>query len=317
MAELDQSGFSAVDAFFGADRSGKSTSQNVESSTTRNTRPSSGKRLGVGASTTEAAASPTGNALHKRVLQVGRKRGRQEVTNEEEEEEDEVGDTIDAPDNDDSDEDEAAGRTSIATAKPAVGSNPAAHMKTKSKKKKKKGKKEREKEKGTTTTTSSLETNIAATTESVPATNDTTTTEAIRKQKRKRPKIRSRQKNIRKDNREKKPDHLVVGSTNYQGRPLTEQTRHRLNLAPSKASAKLASVAQSVVVDKEESPPNDTTTNTMEMDMNTEKPTSAEDQPSPETTGKGGVEEEVVLSKQGPPKAKKRRRKSKFKNLTF
>jgi hypothetical protein len=42
-------------------------------------------------------------------------------------------------------------------------------------------------------------------------------------EKRKRPKTRSKQKNIRRDNREndKKPAHLLIGSKDYQGRPLT------------------------------------------------------------------------------------------------
>lgn len=42
--------------------------------------------------------------------------------------------------------------------------------------------------------------------------------------KRKRPKTRSKQKNIRRDRRaiEHKPEHLQIGSKHYTGRPLTE-----------------------------------------------------------------------------------------------
>ena len=55
--------------------------------------------------------------------------------------------------------------------------------------------------------------------------------------KRKRRKIRSRQKNIYKDNRpaDKRPKHLVPGNRMYQGRPLTDETRSKLDLPPSKA----------------------------------------------------------------------------------
>ena len=50
--------------------------------------------------------------------------------------------------------------------------------------------------------------------------------------KRKRKKVRSRQKNIRKDNRaaNNKPTHLVPGRSDYIGRPLTKETRKRLGL---------------------------------------------------------------------------------------
>ncbi|KAL7531792.1 hypothetical protein ACHAWF_007045 [Thalassiosira exigua] len=50
--------------------------------------------------------------------------------------------------------------------------------------------------------------------------------------KRKRKKVRSRQKNIRKDTRSvnAKPSHLVLGRSDYAGRQLTEETRKRLGL---------------------------------------------------------------------------------------
>jgi hypothetical protein len=56
--------------------------------------------------------------------------------------------------------------------------------------------------------------------------------------KKKRRKVRSRQKNIFKDTRssEEKPDYLVPGGrAAYQGRPMTEGTRDKLNLPKSKA----------------------------------------------------------------------------------
>jgi hypothetical protein len=48
--------------------------------------------------------------------------------------------------------------------------------------------------------------------------------------KRKRRKVRSRQKNISKDNGDVKPLHLIPGQRNYQGRPLTEEMRSWLHL---------------------------------------------------------------------------------------
>lgn len=56
------------------------------------------------------------------------------------------------------------------------------------------------------------------------------------KKKRYRKKVRSRQKNIRKDHRSAndKPSRLVPGRADYEGRPLTDETRKRLGLEPAK-----------------------------------------------------------------------------------
>jgi len=50
--------------------------------------------------------------------------------------------------------------------------------------------------------------------------------------RKKRRKVRSRQKNIYKDRRDRgeKPSHLVPGNKDYRGRPLTAETRAKLNL---------------------------------------------------------------------------------------
>lgn len=55
--------------------------------------------------------------------------------------------------------------------------------------------------------------------------------------KRKRIKTRSKQKNIRRDNRpdDQKPSHLKFGSNEYKGRPITSQTREKLGLPTKKA----------------------------------------------------------------------------------
>lgn len=49
----------------------------------------------------------------------------------------------------------------------------------------------------------------------------------------KRVKTRSKQKNIRRDNRsaESKPSHLQIGSKEYSGRPLTQETKKLLGIA--------------------------------------------------------------------------------------
>ena len=54
----------------------------------------------------------------------------------------------------------------------------------------------------------------------------------------KKRKVRSKQKNIRKDSRplSAKPEHLRLGNPRYSGRPLTQETRQRLDLPPSKTS---------------------------------------------------------------------------------
>ena len=56
--------------------------------------------------------------------------------------------------------------------------------------------------------------------------------------KKKRRKVRSKQKNIKKDNRatHEKPEHLRVGSKIYAGRPMTAETRHFKNLPESRTS---------------------------------------------------------------------------------
>ena len=59
--------------------------------------------------------------------------------------------------------------------------------------------------------------------------------------KKKRKKIRSRQKNIRKDHRAEndKPSHLIVGTNEYCGRPMTKETRQKLGIqSTAKKSAK-------------------------------------------------------------------------------
>jgi hypothetical protein len=189
------------------------------------------------------------------------------------------------------DEQEEIGRTAMIQERPpnpATFEYSETEHKMKQKKKKKKGKKERQKEQETldkkvssdsaqadadatttttTTTTASyrvdatLDQNEEKLPESATTTNGeggpgdqaatTTTTTTRNNAKKKRRKIRSRQKNIYKDKRDIKPDHLRVEKTpsarhQYQGRPLTAETRAKLSLPPSKSSSlRLAAVATS------------------------------------------------------------------------
>ena len=58
--------------------------------------------------------------------------------------------------------------------------------------------------------------------------------------KKRRKKVRSRQKNIRKDNRplEQRPEHLRPGHTAYKGRPLSAATKEKMGLPPNKEQVK-------------------------------------------------------------------------------
>lgn len=109
---------------------------------------------------------------------------------------------------------------------------------TKSKKKKKKGKKERAQEQqpqavqdvedATATTTTPNDTEQNTTTTAVEPGN----TGSNNNTKRKRKKVRSKQKNIAKDNRtaNEKPSHLVLGRADYGGRPMTQTTKDKLGI---------------------------------------------------------------------------------------
>ena len=69
----------------------------------------------------------------------------------------------------------------------------------------------------------------------VPSTSQPPPTTTTTK-KRKKPKVRSKQKNIKKDSRpsSQKPEHLRIGTKEYAGRPLTAQTRSFLSIPPSR-----------------------------------------------------------------------------------
>ena len=61
-------------------------------------------------------------------------------------------------------------------------------------------------------------------------TGDDTNNSNTRNKHKRRKKVRSRQKNIYKDQRDVKPAHLVPGHRHYKGRPLTAETRAKLHM---------------------------------------------------------------------------------------
>eukprot|EP00980_Cylindrotheca_fusiformis_P009355 scaffold2047_cov129-Cylindrotheca_fusiformis.AAC.34 len=211
MAEFDAGGFSAFDQFFGEtndDPSSKKGKDPLVGTSSRKT-----KRGGVGADVPREKVKQ--DRISERLLRVGgSKRSR-----EEDEEHSVEG-------NDDGDLEEEAGRTGIA---PKV-----TKKKSESEKgevpTKKLGKKERKR--------LQQEQETSKTNDAVEETTKDASAEESKKTRPKRRKVRSRQKNIRKDNRstDEKPKHLQVGASDYKGRPLTEETRSRLSLPPSKSA---------------------------------------------------------------------------------
>ncbi|KAL7473972.1 hypothetical protein ACHAXS_014242 [Conticribra weissflogii] len=220
-------------------------------------------RLGVGASNSTNNTNQENKNLpskdwtatgKKKILSIGKKRRGHE---DDDDEDTAILKRNNGHDSDDGDGEEEGGRTSIvserkrkvprentnAVSAPATSVHgvdeevpPSPEAKSK-KKRKKKGKKEREVEKDATAPSALndvddspanvnniKESNQNGTDESIPA-----PTEILNKNnnKRKRKKIRSRQKNIRKDTRaaNDKPSYLVLGRSDYAGRPLTKATR--------------------------------------------------------------------------------------------
>ena len=265
MAPINDGAFAAVDAFFGVDSS-KAVSVTATASNERVSETVRGRRLGVGATKLGSAiithdSSKTVNHVgnsKKRILQVGSKKRSRKVGYGDEEEEDD-GDSSSGTADSDSEEDE--GRTAIDSGGPKTNKNKSDLSKTntvvassstemigKPQQKKNLGKKERQRlAKDQLEKESSVP--VETTTTNSAASNDNTTKERqdgadtnTQKLKR-RKKVRSRQKNIRKDNRDVKPEHLVPGSRNYKGLPLTPETRAKLNL-PVMAKSPFASDRQ-------------------------------------------------------------------------
>jgi len=272
-AEFDVSGFSAVDKFFGNDETkNKSTISSSSATKEGHVVGSKGKRRrgGVGTSTDvddDSKKLLSSDALSKKILNVGRKRRSREDNVDDDEEDENYIDGGDHGVNDDDDEMIDGGRTNIVEkstlskkGKSVAGSsdkltNDQAIVGSKIPKKKL-GKKERQRQKQQEETSAAAATQVEvfepvaenSAHEQDDETRDSAAedtkdsaglithnnTEKYPGAKKKRKKVRSRQKNIYKDNRTKdeKPAHLTRGNPNYQGRPMTEATREKLNLPP-------------------------------------------------------------------------------------
>jgi hypothetical protein len=225
--EVNKSAFAAVDALFGSEERSETKKQQqkpvIETS----------QRLGVGAKATSKNPDPVSSTI----LQVGRKRQRENEGHVEES-------LLESVARDDSDE-EDLGRTAIDSNNKVVATSSAVIVDS-STKKRKKGKKERalskaNGEQGVKSDSAQPDNNLSQ--ENSLKQNEDAEQElkgGTASTKRKRRKIRSKQKNIYKDQREKKPEHLIVGSKNYKGRPLTAETRAKLNLPATKSSSNLS-----------------------------------------------------------------------------
>jgi len=230
---VNDGAFKAVDAFFGVD-SGKEEASSLKATATN--KPSTNNhRLGVGAS--PSSSKTTKDTLlatsSQRILKVGsKKRRRQGYGHAADEEDDDDGSSTDHSSEDEQDQGRTAIDDSKNNEKTVAEESLAAAVVAKEHQlpqKKKLGKKERqriakeqsEKEAGSAPT---------ATTTVDQQSNDDDKKHQQPANKRKRRKVRSRQKNIYKDKRDVKPAHLTPGHHNYQGRPLTAETRAKLHL---------------------------------------------------------------------------------------
>lgn len=230
--EFNTSGFDAVSSFFG-----DAIETNQVEITKNDLRKSSAnkKRLGVGMKAKKDdkdIGAVESLAAKEKILSIGKKRRYNDESDE------------GGHDTDESSDDEG-GRTSVVkdkTLQSNVITEVDAETMKKPKKKKKKGKKERMAEKLDESESCNqkqipqeIQDVVEDNLETEEATGDTS--DAVY-QKKKRRKTRSKQKNVRKDTRssQEKPEHLRIGSKNYAGRALTQETRMRLNLPESRTS---------------------------------------------------------------------------------
>jgi hypothetical protein len=128
----------------------------------------------------------------------------------------------------------------------------------------------------------------------------------------KRPKKRSRQKNIRKDTRgHNRPGHLIPGRSDFSGRGLTAETRKAMNLPPK-------SKYHSKAHDEEKKPENHDFGLSLGVDDLLGQPVSAAGDdlgvaPDEKTGGQDVNSVKKVKESKGKPR--KKTRKSKYKNL--
>lgn len=311
-SEFDSGGFSAVSTFFGAQDSVEDNSKDskpVPSSRKRN-------RLGLGAKETQLSNnfdSLESVETRKKILSIGKKK------------QNDLSDDDSVEDINQSDDE--GGRTSIKKKIQTPSIDAATlYQSKKSKKKKKKGKKERlaERQKEEVSDQAQNEVGLHSKNEA----NDTPEQKADNSEgelvpsstnggsKRKKPKVRSRQKNIKKDNRpsNEKPDHLRVGSKHYAGRPMTKETRQFLALPESRTVSRAKNKHQRF----DEVEKNNFDEGGLAIDdLLAESPVAEKE----ETTDSGELVNKGTNMKESeePPKKRrkgeKKKKKSKFKNL--
>jgi hypothetical protein len=279
MAEFDDAGFSAVDNFFGDSPQDSEQTANIK--TLQASAKSQGKKKRQGLGSTKTLPTNNNEELSKRLLKVGRKRlgDGDDYEMEMEAEAKPLGDQSD-------DDEEETGRTGITPSKKPAVSKSNTDLIEEGEETKKLGKKERKRRK---LEEEAAKTSNDAKEETTAETHDDKDNSGS---KRKRRKIRSRQKNIRKDNRatEEKPKHLLPGKFNYQGRPLTEETRRKLNLPPPSLALR-----QNFVIDRSPADTQEGTKLAVDQFLTDDQPTE--------------------LPTEKPIKAKKSKKKSKYKNL--
>ena len=225
--EFDSTGFSAVSSFFGSKDDPIDEEVNQSSTKKRN-------KSGLGSFTKKNDVSRIENLKNdetrEKIMSIGKKRKHLE---------DNAEDSVDEKDSDSDDDD--GGRTSIKDKPKKVvtedfASSQGVKVKKSKKKKAKKGKKERIAEKKLEEANKNIDADKTPEDEVIAEKDDSNDT-MQKKQKRRKPKIRSRQKNIKKDSRtsSQKPEHLKLGHKEYAGRPMTQETRSYLNLPESRA----------------------------------------------------------------------------------
>ena len=316
--DFDSKGFSAVSSFFGDQGVTEETAQDLKPTTQKKR-----NRLGLGATAKEddvGLDALESEETKKKILSIGSKRKHEDDSD------------IDAEDEDISDEEEEGGRTSIKNkSKPvsadATGVNLAKTKKPK--KPKKKGKKERtaEKEKQQSQATNEIESKEPTQT---PAENETSKDDkesgierSNAEKRKKRRKVRSKQKNIKKDSRpsHEKPEHLRVGFKSYAGRPMTDVTRSYLSLPESRTISRAKSKHQRFEQDTK-----NLDDGGLAIDDLLGEPVDAVDAPIESSTPKKDipdsgevVNQDVAIEDTQPtkPKSKKKakKKKTKFKNL--
>jgi hypothetical protein len=232
--DFDSKAFSAVSSFFGSRQTADGGEKDAKLEPIRKHRD----RSGVGA-TRDSSDEQRDELLDDRkardkILSIGSKRRRQDESEDEEGKDSYI--------DDDDDEDGEGGRTSIR--KKIIQPDPPDIGLTK-KTKKKKGKKERKAEKNAQAYPEKnlvevLNPEMQNTSDETNQTNAESelSAEGANKTKKRR-KVRSKQKNIRKDTRpsSQKPEHLRIGAKTFAGRPITKETREYLNLPESRSLA--------------------------------------------------------------------------------